>query len=182
MSDTVMLHRGRFLGLAEHDGWEYVTRTNASGVVVLIPVTESGKLVLVEQYRPPVRATVIELPAGLVGDLGFDGEDIRSAAARELEEETGYSAGRLTRLLTCPSTAGMSDEQITFFLATRLERTGPGGGDSSEDIAVHEVSLLEADTWLARRAENGTLLDPKIYTALHWVTRLEAGQDAIPLS
>ncbi|MGD9021922.1 MAG: hypothetical protein PVF46_08995, partial [Lysobacterales bacterium] len=61
---------GHHLGLKEKDGWEYAFRTDASGVVVLVPVTDAGELVLVEQYRAPVNSRVVELPAGLVGDAG----------------------------------------------------------------------------------------------------------------
>ena len=57
-------------------------RTNATGVVVVVPVTDAGELVLVEQYRPPVQSRVLELPAGLVGDNGDDKEDFKIAAQR----------------------------------------------------------------------------------------------------
>jgi ADP-ribose pyrophosphatase len=70
-------YQGRFLGLKESDHWEYAYRTNATGVVVLVPVTDAGELVLVEQYRTPVRSRVMELPAGLVGDTEAADEDAR---------------------------------------------------------------------------------------------------------
>lgn len=169
MSAPLQRYRGAYLGLAERDGWEYATRTNARAVAVLIPVTDDDRVVLVEQHRIPVQARVLELPAGLVGD-GDDAEErIAEAAQRELLEETGYRAGRLRRLLDCPSTAGLSDEMITFFLAEELTREGPGGGDASEDIEVHEVPLGSVDSWLAERLAAGVMLDPKIYAALYWL-------------
>ena len=159
---------GRFLGLKERDHWEYAYRTNASGVVVLVPVTDAGELVLVEQYRLPVKGRVMELPAGLVGDNGDSEEDFKTAAHRELMEETGYRAAFLEELLTSPSTPGMADEIITIYFASGLERLGPGGGDGSEDITVHLVPLEGAPGWLDARLAEGIMLDPKIYAGLFW--------------
>jgi ADP-ribose pyrophosphatase len=159
---------GRFLGLKETDGWEYAFRTNASGVIVLVPVTDEGELVLVEQYRVPVKSRVIELPAGLVGDNGDTDEDFKTAARRELFEETGYQADSLEELLTSPSTAGMADETLNFYFASGLQRTGPGGGDASEDITVHLVPLHEATAWLEARQAEGIMIDHKVYAGLFW--------------
>ena len=162
--------RGRFLGLTELNGWEYAFRTNASGVVVLVPVTDARELVLVEQYRTPVQSRVMELPAGLVGDHGDFEEDFKTAAQRELLEETGFSATSLDELLTSPSTPGMSDEIITIYYASGLERVGPGGGDANEDITVHLVPLDNAPQWLEAKRAEGIMLDPKIFAGLFWAT------------
>jgi ADP-ribose pyrophosphatase len=161
-------YNGRYLGLYERDGWEFASRTNATGVVVMVPVTDAGEVVLVEQYRIPVKSRVLELPAGLVGDNGEPGEDLKTAANRELLEETGYTANSLEELLTGPSTSGMSDEIITIYYATGLRRVGPGGGDGSEDITVHHLPVENAAAWLKAREAGGVLLDPKIYAGLFW--------------
>lgn len=161
--------RGRYLGLVERDGWEYATRTNASAVAVIIAITNQQELVLVEQQRIPVGRAVLELPAGLVGDKDDPHEAIGLAARRELLEETGYRAGRWLRMLECPSSAGMCDETITFFLARDLVQEHAGGGDDSEDITVHAVPLANIDQWLAGKLADGLLLDPKIYAALYWL-------------
>lgn len=166
-----MHYRGRYLSLLERDGWEYASRSNASGVVVIVAVTEDHEILLVEQYRKPVDASVIELPAGLVGDLHDPKESLLTAAGRELEEETGFAAERLDILMSCPSSAGMTDEIITFVHASGLTRVGPGGGDASEDIAVLPIPLAEVDNWLAARLAEGKALDPKIYAALYWLAR-----------
>jgi ADP-ribose pyrophosphatase len=166
--NTKIHYRGRFLGMQEHNHWEYAYRTNASGVVVLVPVTDAGELVLVEQYRIPVRSRVMELPAGLSGDTGDTDEALETAAQRELFEETGYRAGFFEELLTCPSTPGMSNEIVTIFYAGGLERIGPGGGNHDEDITVHLVPLDSATQWLAERMKEGILVDPKIYAGLFW--------------
>jgi len=169
MGNDITRYRGRYLSLLERDGWEFATRSNASGVVVLIAVTDAGELVLVEQYRKPVEASVVELPAGLVGDLADPDESLLDAAQRELEEETGYVATRMEVLMSCPSSAGMSDEVITFVLATGLRRVGPGGGDDSEDIEVTAVALEQVDAWLADQTAQGKPVDPKVFTALYWL-------------
>ncbi len=164
--------KGRYLSLLERDGWEFASRSNASCVVVLVAVTADEELILVEQYRKPVEARVIELPAGLVGDHADPDEPVLLAAARELEEETGYTASQLEVLMTCPSSAGMSDEMISFVLAKGLTRVGPGGGDDSEDIEVHIVPLTDVDAWLTCQLSEGKPLDPKIYAALYWLERI----------
>lgn len=161
-------YQGRFLGMMERDRWEYTFRSNASGVVVLVPVTDKGELVLVEQHRTPVRGRVLELPAGLVGDTGDPGEDFQIAANRELEEETGYRAARLEELLVGPSTPGMSDEIINIYFADGLVKVGPGGGDGNEDITVHLMPLDDAETWLEAKSSEGILLDPKIFAGMYW--------------
>jgi ADP-ribose pyrophosphatase len=167
-NNATIHYSGRFLGLKEVDRWEYTYRTNASGVVVLVPVTTADELVLVEQYRIPVKSRVIELPAGLVGDTGDPDEDIKTAAQRELIEETGYRASVLEELLTCPSTPGMSNEIVTIYYASGLEKVGPGGGNGDEDITVHVMPLATATEWLNARLAEGIMVDPKIYAGLYW--------------
>lgn len=171
MSGIITHYRGRYLSLLERDGWEYASRSNASCVVVLVPVTDAGEILLVEQFRKPVGMTVIELPAGLVGDHADPDESVLDAAQRELEEETGYAAAHMELMMACPSSAGMSDEIIHFVLATGLTRTGPGGGDSSESIEVLPVPLSGVDDWLAGQHAAGKPLDPKIYSALYWLQK-----------
>jgi len=161
---------GRFLGMKQRDRWEYAYRTNASGVVVLVPVTDAGEIVLVEQYRIPVQSRVMELPAGLVGDTGDADEDFKIAAHRELLEETGFRATELKELLTCPSTPGMADEMVTIYYASGLKRVGDGGGDGNEDITVHVVPLTDVVEWLDARSAEGIMLDPKIYAGLFWAS------------
>ncbi|MEJ2382900.1 MAG: NUDIX hydrolase [Xanthomonadales bacterium] len=171
MNETITHYRGRYLDLVERDGWEYSTRSNARAVVVIIAVTPDKRLLLVEQFRRPVDTRVIELPAGLVGDHVDPDESILEAARRELIEETGYAADSLARIMDCPSSAGMTDEIVSFIRADGLERVGPGGGDDSEDIRVHAVPLAEIDTWLDSRRHAGLPLDPKIFAALYWLER-----------
>lgn len=171
MSEDFIHYAGRYLNLIERDHWEFVTRPNAHAVVVITAVTPENEIVLVEQFRKPVDARIIELPAGLVGDQGNPDEPVLEAAGRELIEETGFEASTLELLMECPTSAGMTDEIISFVLARSLRRVGPGGGDESEDIETHLVPLAEADNWLDDKHRAGIPLDPKIFTALYWLQK-----------
>jgi ADP-ribose diphosphatase len=165
-----VLGSGRYLTLYDEDGWEYVHRPNTTGVVVLVAVTPQNNLLLVEQYRRAVHNRVIELPAGLVGDIAsHEDEALRDAAMRELAEETGYAATDMVPLAEGPMAVGISDELISFFHARGLTRVGPGGGDDSEDITVHEVPLRDLRRFLARRLAEGVAVDPKIFAGLFMI-------------
>ncbi len=167
-----ILAEGNFVRLVRRAGWEWAERTNNSGVVAIVAITEEAEIVLTEQYRRPLDARVLDLPMGLAGDVrGAEGEEFREAAQRELLEETGYEADRLEFLLEGPTSAGMTNEAVTFFLAQSVRRVGDGGGDETEDIDVHVVSLDQADVWLKQKRAEGVLLDPKIYAAMHFAAR-----------
>jgi ADP-ribose pyrophosphatase len=159
---------GRYLTLLDDDGWEYVTRPNIKGIVVIVAITDDDKLLLVEQHRPAVGGRVIELPAGLVGDVDA-GESLVVAAERELIEETGFAAREMVALAEGPIAVGVSDETISFFQARAPSRVGAGGGDASEQITTHEVPLGELRRFLADRAAAGLAVDPKIYAGLFLV-------------
>ena len=171
MADEI-LGQGRFLKLLRRNGWEFVERTNAQGVVVVIAVTQDGELILIEQERRPVGASVIELPAGLSGDdPGAAGEELADAARRELLEETGYEAEHLEKVTHGPSSAGLTSELLTIFRATNVRRTGKGGGVEGEAITLHLVPVAEVPAWLDRAQARGALVDPKVYAALWFAER-----------
>ncbi len=167
---TEIHYRGRYLILQETDGWEFVSRRNRSDVVIIVATTDDHKLLMVEQQRTPVDARTIELPAGLVGDVpGETDESLEQAAHRELLEETGYQAQRLSLLHRGPTSAGLTDEQVVMFRAHGLRRIDAGGGDASEDITVHAIPIAALPGWLDQQQQTGKLLDPKIYAALYWL-------------
>lgn len=169
---TTTHYQGRYLLLQEINGWEYVSRRNRSDVVIIVAVTPDNKLLLVEQYRTPIAAHTIELPAGLVGDLAAqEDESLEQAAHRELLEETGYQAQSLSLLHRGPTSAGLTDEQVVIFLAHDLKRIDDGGGDDSEDITVHAIDLEQLPDWLDDQQQQGKPLDPKIYAALYWLAK-----------
>jgi ADP-ribose pyrophosphatase len=167
-----ILFTGKFLALAKEGRWEYAERINATGAAVIVAVNEERKLILVEQYRIPVHARTIELPAGIIGDEpGSANEAIAEAARRELIEETGYEAGQIEILTHGPTSSGLTSETLTFLRATKLRRVGVGGGVAHEEIIVHEVPLTEVHAWLEAKAKSGLLVDPKVYAGLYFIGR-----------
>jgi ADP-ribose pyrophosphatase len=121
---------GKYLRLVKRGHWEYADRHTCTGAVAIVAVTDERRLILVEQFRIPLMKNVLELPAGLVGDVsGEEHEDLATAARRELFEETGYEASELRWLVSGPSSAGLTSEVVDFFLATGLVRAHSGGGD-----------------------------------------------------
>jgi ADP-ribose pyrophosphatase len=167
-----VIAEGRFVRLVAQDGWEWAERTNTRGAVVIVAVTGKRELVLVEQYRIPLGARVIEPPAGLAGDTrSTRHEALAEAARRELREETGFEADRLEYLTEGPSSAGLSDEVYAMFLARKVRRVDQGGGDEGEQIQVHLVPLDRAEAWLETRRSQGVLVDPKVYAALYFAKK-----------
>ncbi|MBU6246989.1 MAG: NUDIX hydrolase [Xanthomonadaceae bacterium] len=173
------LYRGRWLTLRQRGRWEYVERNNPGGAVIILAVTPEDRVLFVEQYRVPILQRTIEMPAGLVGDLAEqEGEGALIAAVRELEEETGYRCGRIEFIHEGPSSSGMSTEMIAFARARDLVKVGPGGGDESEDIIVHEVPRSAAGAWLFARAAEGYSIDPKLFAGLWFLEH--GGPDGEP--
>ncbi len=172
-SNVEVVASGRFIRLLRRGRWEYVERIKARGAAVIVAVTPEGKLLLLDQYRVPLGRRVIELPAGLVGDEEDDQEHFAAAAQRELLEETGYEAQEIFELTHGPPTAGLATEVVTLFMARGLRRVHAGGGTEHEDIHVHEIPLAEVPSWLAQKAAEGLLIDPKIYAGLYF---LQQGQ------
>lgn len=105
------------------------------GAVAVIALTHDNKLVLVEQFRKPLEKSILEIPAGKLDP----GEDPLDTASRELEEETGYRAGRLEYITSFYTSPGFSNEILYLYLATDLKivenRREP---DEDEFVAVYE--------------------------------------------
>src|ERR1041385_8476309 len=166
--ERITLFKGKFLALVKEGHWEYADRVGATGAAIILAITPEEKILLVEQYRIPVHARTIELPAGITGDEG-EHETDAEAAKRELLEETGFEAAKIEPLITGPASSGLTSETVTIFLATDLKRIHAGGGIANEKITVHEIQLVELDAWLARKQAQGCMLEPKLYAALYFV-------------
>lgn len=166
------LYEGRFLRLRRDGSWEYVERPHSSGAAFIVAVTAARELVLVEQYRTPLHARTLELPAGMIGDeAAFRDEGIEASALRELEEETGFRGARAERLASGPVAAGLAAEMLHIVRIHDLQRVSAGGGVEGEDITVHLAPLDGIDDWIAGKREQGLLIEPRIYAGLYFLLR-----------
>lgn len=160
---------GKFLAIKKRGRWEYVGRTGGVQAAVILAIDagddDGGCVILVEQYRVPIGGYCLELPAGLVGDEQA-GESVEDSAARELEEETGYRAARLTSLGTFYSSPGMVSECFTLVRAEGLAKIGDGGGTADENIIVHRVPLDRLSAFVAERRAAGVAMDVKLLMLL----------------
>jgi len=169
MNEKQIIAEGRYIRLLVQDNWEYVERLDISGIVAIVAVTNKAELIFVEQYRPPVKGRVIEMPAGLAGDLPESrGESLEKAATRELLEETGYAVEKLERLFDGPPSPGLASEVVTWFMGREARKVGPGGGDETEDIDVFAIPIAEAFSWLEAKQAEGKMIDPKVFVGLYY--------------
>ena len=165
------LYEGDWLRLVKIDHWESCERTHGQGMaVIVIAVTPNDDVLFVEQYRVPLGARTIEMPAGLVGD-DRDEDSFEAAARRELVEETGWEPGEVDVLLVGPTSSGMSNERIAFVRARELTRVGEGGGVDNENITVHHVPRSDAPRWLMQKQAEGFELDLKLWAGLWMIER-----------
>jgi len=161
------LYQGKFLNMVRQGRWEYCERVNQTSAVMVFACTPEGKVLLVEEFRPPIGKQSLCFPAGLSGDEGPESDMV--AARRELLEETGYEAGEMRYLFTGPSSPGLTSETLSFYLASGLRKVAAGGGVDNENIIVHEAPLVEIDAWLAEQTAAGKSIDPRIYTGLYFI-------------
>jgi ADP-ribose pyrophosphatase len=136
------------------------------GAAAVVPFLDRERIVLLRQYRHAAGGMIWEAPAG---KLDPD-EDPASCAGRELQEETGYRAGRLELLGMIHTTPGFSDEVIYLFEASDLTR-GKRRLEGNEVIEIHEIELAEALGMIDR----GEITDAKTIAALFHVARRARG-------
>ena len=151
---------GKFIRAIRRGKWEYASRTNNIGAVVVL-AEHDGKVILVEQPRVPLGKRSLELPAGLVGDQDPDAT-VEATAVKELEEETGFTAERVERLGEFYASPGMVSEGFTLVRATGLRKIGEGGGDENEDIRVHLVPRSEIPAFVEQKRSEGCAIDVKL--------------------
>ena len=149
--DTVMLPNGVTIDL------ETVRHPGAAAVV---PLKQNGTVVLIKQFRHAAGGFIYEIPAGKLSP----GEDPMHCAARELEEEVGYVAGRLERLSSIFTAPGFTDEVIHIYKATGLT-AGSQRLDRDEVLEVQEIPLEEAIKMIG----SGTIRDAKTIIGLQLV-------------
>jgi len=169
-----ILYDGQYLKVVRDGHWEFVERTSGKDVVYIVPISENkwgeAEAIFIKEFRIPLQQDVIGFPAGLVGDVDSD-EQIITAAYRELTEETGYEANRMRHLVSGPSSSGLSNETIHYYLADRLVKIGEGGGDETENIEVIKIPLHKAEGWLQEQAQY-CAIDTKSYIGLYWANRV----------
>jgi ADP-ribose pyrophosphatase len=159
---THVLHRYRIFAIVEQElrlpsGRTVVRQVvHHPGAVVIIPQLEDGRLLLIEQYRFAVGATLLECPAGTLEP----GEAPLDCARRELIEETGYRADHWRALGTMYSSPGFCDEQQHLFYASGLVPEH-AAGDDDEMLEVKRLTVLEVE----RAMTDGALVDAKSIAA-----------------
>ena len=166
------VYRGRLLHVLEDevhlpDGKsarrEYIRHP---GAVMIIPVLDPETIVLVHQFRYPLRRHFYELPAG----KREPGEDPLSTARRELREECGYEAAEWRRLASVHPCIGYSDEAIDIYLARGLTHVGQAT-DDEEFVEVVPMKLAQALEWI----RDGRITEVKAVTGLLWAERFLRG-------
>ena len=157
--------QGKYVRAIKQGRWEYVSRTNEVRAVVILAEHED-RLILVEQFRFPIGARCLELPAGLVGDEGHIA-NVEETALRELEEETGFTAERIERLGDYFSSPGMLAEGFTLVRAHGLRKVGEGGGTGGEDITVHLVTRGDLPALIEQKRREGVGIDAKLLMLMH---------------
>ena len=164
VSEPEIVWQGRFITARRQGTWEYVGRARNIHAAVILAMID-GDVLLVEQHRVPLGGPCLELPAGLVGDT-TEGETIETAAARELEEETGYRPERIEVIGRFASSPGMVSETFSLVRAIGLTRVGAGGGEPGEGITVHRVPLEHIASFVEARRAEGLFMDVKLLTLL----------------
>ena len=147
--DTIQVPNGNIVK------WDFIAHKGAAAV---IPVKEDGKLLLVRQYRNALERYTLEIPAG-----GLNGpeEPTKDAAARELEEETGYRSKELELLLTIRTTVAFCNEKIDIYVAHNLIESKQHL-DEDEFIHVEAYSVEE----LCEMIYSGKIEDSKTISAI----------------
>jgi len=145
-------------------GREYIEHP---GAVMVIPLLETGELVMERQYRYPLRRDVLELPAGKLDP----GETALACGRRELLEETRYVASSWRHLCTTHPVVGYSDERIEIYLAQGLTQQ-EASPDHDEHLEVFTLPLESVLEWV----REGRITDAKTVIGLFWAEKVLKGE------
>jgi ADP-ribose pyrophosphatase len=151
---------------------EFIHHAGASAILPVLGRADEPdpEILLIRQYRYATSGYLYEVPAGMPLREGEPWEEV---ARRELEEETGWRAGRLVPLTRIYTTPGFTDEVIHLWLATDLER-GTSKLDEDEFVEVVRVRLSQALTWI----REGRIVDGKSLATLLYAARFALGAGA----
>lgn len=128
-----------------------------SEAAAILPVADNGDIFLVRQYRHPLGRHVLEIPAGLLDK----GESPQNCALRELEEEIGYRAGKISFALAANNSIGVSNDRIHIYIAQNLVQTKQNL-DADEFLTIERYSLAQCDEMIA----SGEIIDSKTILAI----------------
>lgn len=147
--DTVQVPNGNIVE------WDFIGHNGAAAVV---PVTKDGRILMVRQYRNALDRVTLEIPAG-----GLNGKDepTKAAAARELEEETGYRSEELSFLISLNTTVAFCNEKIDVYVARNLV---PSNQHLDEDEFIDVVPMDVEE--LTQMIYEGMLMDSKTVAAI----------------
>ena len=137
----------------QQENWDFVHHKRGGGACV-VPVLPDGRILLIHQYRPAVDRETTELPAGA---FDMDDPDFSITASRELEEETGYRCGKISRLVRLDTAIAWCDEKVEVYLAEDLTKSGSQNLDEAEEIGLVAIPVEE----LKRRIFGGEIRDAK---------------------
>ena len=163
---------GRFLKVTRDrinlpDGAEtYREFIRHPGAVVILPLFDDGSVLLEKQFRYPLDKLFIEYPAGKIDP----GEDHLACAKRELQEETGYTAGDWQFVCTIHNAIAYSDEHLELYLARNLT-AGPASLDEGEFLETFRATVPE----LLEMVKNGQITDVKTVIGTFWLEKIIAG-------
>ena len=135
--------------------WDFIWNKGAAAVV---PVRNDGKIIMVRQYRNAIDRETLEIPAG---GLNYAEEPTRDAAARELEEETGFKTDELEFLISIKTTVAFCNENIDIYVAKNLIPSKQNL-DEDEFINVEAYSVEE----LCEMIYAGKIEDSKTVSAI----------------
>jgi len=161
---STVVHHGLVFDLKvdeiEYDSGNKGIRETAmhNGGAVVVPVTGDGKIIFISQFRYPLMDTLIELPAGKLGR----GEDPQECAVRELQEETGYTAGSVEKLGAISTTPGFCTEILHIYLCRDLVPGQVNREEGEHGMQVYVYTMQQAEEMIL----GGKIIDAKTISGL----------------
>ena len=165
IKSTTQVYKGRMIDLRvdeienENGTSGYREVVNHPGGAAVVAVKENGKILMVTQYRYPIKETIFELPAGKLDKS----EDPGICAARELEEETGYKSDNLIKLGMVVSSPGFCNERLYLFLARDLKPGSKHQEEGEYGMLTYEFTLQEIEG----KISSGEIIDAKTICAIY---------------